>query len=297
MNKNHKIYTVLLAFLVLFSYSTKAQWNIPADASAKKSPLEINADNVLKGKDIYYKSCNACHGDPQAGNAVPLNPPPTDLGSADFLKKRTEGDIFYQVSTGMGGMPPFASSLSEEDRWAVVQYLRNYIPEIAVDLSKKKIEGEIKLELDEKSHKINAVLTGKNDEGETVALQGVKLAFFVKRYFGNLPIGTGTTNEKGYAAVSFPTDLPGDSVGTAQVIVKVTDTHDYKVADITENIAWAKPFHYINPLDTKAMWGNRSMTPTWLLITYLSVVGGVWFTILWVVSRLFKIKKLGKQAD
>ena len=62
---HHKIITVLLSFLILFSISAQAQWNIPKGESAKKSPLEINAENVMAGKAVYYKSCNACHGDPQ----------------------------------------------------------------------------------------------------------------------------------------------------------------------------------------------------------------------------------------
>jgi mono/diheme cytochrome c family protein len=51
-------------------------------------------------------------------------PAPGDLPAA--VREATDGALEYRIATGKAGtrMPPFAATLSEDDRWDLVNYLR-----------------------------------------------------------------------------------------------------------------------------------------------------------------------------
>ena len=37
----------------------------------------------------------------------------------------TDGEIFWKLTVGRNRMPPFDKTLSEEERWAIVHYVRS----------------------------------------------------------------------------------------------------------------------------------------------------------------------------
>ncbi len=290
MNIRHKIAISITASLFFVSQLAHAQWNIPEDSKTLKAPKPVSAESVIAGKALYNTNCASCHGQPGENNAIALSPKPTDLGSSEFQARSTEGSVYFQVSEGMGTMPSFKTSLKDDERWQLAQYIRSFSAEGAVDLSSQSKDLDLRLDLTSKEHKIIAVAY---DKGASV--EGVKVAFFIKRYFGNLPIGVSKTNANGFAQAQFPTDIPGaDTLGTTEVIVKFAEEDLYGKKIITEKVAWGKPFKFINPLDDNHLWASRANTPTWLLLSYLGVVGGVWLTILWVVGQILKIRTYGK---
>lgn len=98
---------------------------------APKNPYKATADSIKKGKFLYNSYCIACHGEngnsqtPVAlfrGGVLPIGL----LLTADSTI--TEGYLFYKITYGGIGdisMPPFAYSISEEERWHLVNYLKN----------------------------------------------------------------------------------------------------------------------------------------------------------------------------
>jgi putative copper resistance protein D len=77
-------------------------------------------------------NCSSCHGRDGSGNgpaAGGLLPPPGALASE--VSTASEGDLAYVITNGVAGtgMPGFAATLSENDRWDLVNYLRSlYAP-------------------------------------------------------------------------------------------------------------------------------------------------------------------------
>lgn len=281
------IFAVFFGFMLLFSINADAQWNIPDGAKDKKAPTEATVDFVLNGKALYVKNCKACHNVP--GKTNMKSPAPTDLGTKEYLTSRTETETFYQTYKGNGGsMGAYEGRLTEEEVWNIVHYIGTFREGSKIDLASIQKDLDLKIELVESGHKINAFVTEKN-----IPVKDVEVLFSVKRYFGNMPIGISKTDSEGKASVSFPSDLPGDKKGNAKVIVKFANTDKFGMAKIQKTVNWAKAVHVENITEMRAMWGSNAKIPLWLLFTYLGITIGVWLGIIYVIFQILKIKKAG----
>jgi len=49
--------------------------------------------------------------------------PPADFTSAR-VRSRTDGQLYWLITHGIGNMPNFASILSDDERWAMVNVVR-----------------------------------------------------------------------------------------------------------------------------------------------------------------------------
>ena len=101
-------------------------WEAPAAEKSKKNPLPSDAKTVAQGKKVADVNCASCHGAKGKGDgaaAVALNPKPADWTSKK-LQAESDGEIFWKLSTGRGAMPSW-KFLPENDRWALVGYIRS----------------------------------------------------------------------------------------------------------------------------------------------------------------------------
>jgi mono/diheme cytochrome c family protein len=101
---------------------------------------EVTPQLIEHGKTLYVQNCAACHGNKGGGNgdaAAFLLPKPRNFVEAKYRLRSTptgqlptDVDLFRAVSLGMPGtpMPPWKHSLSEEDRWALVEYIKTFSP-------------------------------------------------------------------------------------------------------------------------------------------------------------------------
>jgi mono/diheme cytochrome c family protein len=100
-------------------------WEAPAVEKAKKNPLPADAATVAQGKKVAETNCVSCHGPKGKGDgpaSVALNPKPADWTSKK-VQSESDGEIFWKLSTGRGAMPSW-KFLPENDRWALVRYIR-----------------------------------------------------------------------------------------------------------------------------------------------------------------------------
>jgi mono/diheme cytochrome c family protein len=84
--------------------------------------LSTDADTLQLGKGIYEEDCASCHGEDGSGEL---------LGSADFTDLRqmdglAPRDLYLTVTQGRGSMPAWQSLLTQDERWAVIDYLRTF---------------------------------------------------------------------------------------------------------------------------------------------------------------------------
>ncbi len=105
--------------------------------AAPPSPA-VNDQLVAQGAQLFAENCSACHGTAGdgAGVCAPfMAPQPRDFTSGTFRFKTTPGgempsdsDVFKTVSAGLHGtgMPPWRFLLTDQERWAVVHYIKTF---------------------------------------------------------------------------------------------------------------------------------------------------------------------------
>jgi cytochrome c oxidase cbb3-type subunit 2 len=99
-----------------------------------------SADTIAMGKALYDKNCAHCHGEDGRGDgygAPFLIPAPRDFTTAQYKFRTTvsgalpsDEDLFRTISRGANGtgMPPWQYLLSDEERWALVDYVKAFSP-------------------------------------------------------------------------------------------------------------------------------------------------------------------------
>lgn len=89
-------------------------------------PFEITEQRLRRGRERYDIYCSVCHGRTGIGNGMIVQrgykQPPSLHTPA--LRARPVGHYFDVMTNGFGVMPPYASQVSVEDRWAIAAYIR-----------------------------------------------------------------------------------------------------------------------------------------------------------------------------
>ncbi len=121
-------FVLTLAFLTQSSssYSQSSDWVAPKSADALKNPFTGDAASVALGQQLFSSICFVCHGNQGKGdgiNAASLTKKPADLTSRS-VQRQSDGALFWKISEGNPPMLTFKESLSEEQRWAVVNFVR-----------------------------------------------------------------------------------------------------------------------------------------------------------------------------
>jgi len=93
---------------------------------ALRNPLPSTPAPVERGKQAYGHYCIMCHGPKGDGNGTvgqSFAPLPSNLRESP-VQGQSDGELFYKITLGSGRHPSLADTVSEEDRWAVIYYLR-----------------------------------------------------------------------------------------------------------------------------------------------------------------------------
>jgi len=115
-----------LACAVAAQAQTTAPWVAPTAEKSKKNPLPDDKKVIEQGQKLAQINCVSCHGAKGKGDglaAAALSPKPADWTSK-AVQDESDGELFWKISNGRGPMPPW-KHLSENDRWALVRYIRS----------------------------------------------------------------------------------------------------------------------------------------------------------------------------
>jgi mono/diheme cytochrome c family protein len=98
-------------------------------AGAYTNTIPVTLDEALldRGEDRFRIFCRTCHGQLGDGRSavaenMKLRKPPSL--HEQRLRAYPAGRVFRVVSEGYGLMPSYAESLSIDDRWAIVEFVR-----------------------------------------------------------------------------------------------------------------------------------------------------------------------------
>ena len=107
----------------------------PDEFASLTNPFAGDTDAIAAGQEIFVTNCVTCHGPEGAGDgdaAAGLDPKPADLGDNEMMSTLTDGYLFWRVSKGgtiepfNSAMPSWEQSLTEEQRWQVISYVRTF---------------------------------------------------------------------------------------------------------------------------------------------------------------------------
>jgi len=99
----------------------------------EKNPLPDNAETLADGKEAFGHYCVACHGMDGQNTGVPfvgqMSPPPPSLASPR-VQSYTDGQLKRILDYGISpsGMPGSKGTLSDDELWSIVVYLRHLPP-------------------------------------------------------------------------------------------------------------------------------------------------------------------------
>jgi mono/diheme cytochrome c family protein len=98
-----------------------------------KNPMAYSPENVQAGKEAFGHYCVACHGLDGQNTGVPFADkmsPPLPLLTSPEVQRYTDGQLKWVIDNGIwpSGMPASKDTLSDDDQWAIVLYLRHLPP-------------------------------------------------------------------------------------------------------------------------------------------------------------------------
>lgn len=131
--KSRIVYSTLVLSLIssvmIAVAHEKTGWIAPEEAKKIKNPIKSIQASIQKGKEIYEKKCALCHGargDGKGPASAGLSPRPTNFKDSHG-EKMSDGEHFWKITTGKGGMPSFEKDLTEEERWHVINYVNTFM--------------------------------------------------------------------------------------------------------------------------------------------------------------------------
>ncbi len=265
-----------------------AAWEVLAEQSDKMNPLKIEPKNIALGRNIFKRSCVACHGEKADGLGLIQS---TSLTDEKFMKQ-SDGTVFYKISSGRDKMPPFASMLKEDEIWSVINYLR-----VLVDPSSVPPPKDVKMTVSTGDEIKSITATIVSADSTNRPIQDVDVHFYVRRDFGLMRIGeqSNYTGSDGKVKVVFPEKITGSMEGNVELVIKVENNFLFNDTEFSVIKKWGKPMVTEEEQFTRrALWGSRDKSPIWLLLVANGIIALVWAVIIYVIFNMFRIKKAGR---
>ena len=101
-----------------------------AEAAELTNPVVYNAANMERASKLYQVNCAACHGATGHGDGLVGEKfrlagavPPIDFSQAR-TKDRSEGELWWIVTNGLGNMPAWKALLTAEERWLLIHFVK-----------------------------------------------------------------------------------------------------------------------------------------------------------------------------
>ncbi len=84
--------------------------------------FSTNAEALALGQHLYEVNCQVCHGRDGSGEVLGA----ADLSDLRFVDDQAPRDFYLITTQGKGSMPAWQGRLSQDERWAVIDYVRTF---------------------------------------------------------------------------------------------------------------------------------------------------------------------------
>ena len=96
-------------------------------AAAVPNPIPVSPESLARGAYLYEVNCLVCHGKQGKGDGPVgskfVSKSPVDLNDA-YTQDQADGQLFFTLTRGRAVMPFYRDALSVEERWHVINYVR-----------------------------------------------------------------------------------------------------------------------------------------------------------------------------
>jgi mono/diheme cytochrome c family protein len=131
LTRGSAIFAVLMVFAFtggrVVAQDDYKPWVAPDAAKAVKNPVPATPESLEAGKQTFTDNCVLCHGDKGKGDGLAARAskiPPANFTDPKLMASETDGSLFWKMSEGRGPMPTWKDTLSEKERWQLVDYIR-----------------------------------------------------------------------------------------------------------------------------------------------------------------------------
>lgn len=110
-----------------------AKHHIFVHDKTKRNPMAVTPETLADGKEAFSHYCVTCHGMDGQNTGVPfaesMSPPVPSLASSE-VQSYTDGQLKWVIDNGLwpSGMPASKGTLSDDEIWSIVIYLRHLPP-------------------------------------------------------------------------------------------------------------------------------------------------------------------------
>ena len=228
-----------------------------------------------------------------------------DLKVSVYLNDLTDSNLIQSFQSNATGEERIYIPTSFKEVWDAASSF-TFIAVAAANKEFDETKGEaqvtkakIEIDTNRTDETKNVIVNVKQlQNGEWVPAKGVDLKIAVKRSLGNLPIGdeeTYTTDSTGSVTGEFKRDsLLGDHKGNFILIARTEDNENFGNLFAEKNVNWGVTPVIDNSFDQRSLWATRNKTPIWLLGLAVSIIAGVWGTLIYLILQLIRIRKMGR---
>jgi hypothetical protein len=232
--------------------------------------------------------------------------PQQDIAASVYIGEQTDANLLGKIRTGKKGeaslyIPSKFKALWDSSaslNFSAVTEANKIFESTTAELAITKSKIEIDTLTEEGVRKIIVKVMELKDN-EWLPAKDVELKVAVKRSLGNVPVGdeeSYTTDSTGLITAEFKRDsLPGDVKGDITIIAWTDENETYGNITAEKIVNWGESTIIDNTFfQQRTLWAKSSKTPFWLLALAYGVTLGVWGTIIYLITRIIKMRKLGK---
>lgn len=231
----------------------------------------------------------------------PLN----KLGAKIYFDDETdENNLIAKVTTNEQGRAIATIPVTFKYKWlASNQHKFIAVTDSISDVGVRQAEAEMtvaRISLDTVADAETRTVSVKFEEkkdSQWIPVKDVEIKLGVKRHGSILAIGedeTVTTDSLGMASSEFKKDsLPGDENGNLILMARVEDHDAFGNLEFEKSVPWGRPLQYESNFGKRSLWATGDKIPIWLLSIACLIIFSVWGTLIYLIFRLIKIRKLG----
>jgi mono/diheme cytochrome c family protein len=111
------------------SQATPSDSKIPAEEAARKNPVPSAPEGLAEARKFYKYQCAMCHGENGDGKgdlADTMKLKLNDWRDSSSLTGRTDGELFYILTSGRGAMVGEGDRTKENMRWNLINLVRSF---------------------------------------------------------------------------------------------------------------------------------------------------------------------------